>query len=181
MPIGRKEKTVRFKEKQSILKKKYIVFLLIYFMFFSLYFTSTTMSKYVTEEVITSNSLQVAKWDVDADSSSDKNIVLVSGDEVTNKQSYFIEVTSNSEVAADYKIVISNLKEGVVVSLDNGAYITPIAGKAVLSNSNCSFNANDTNSIHNHKIMFKANEGAPSAEKDNLNVDIVFTQKSLED
>ena len=137
------------------------------------------MSKYVTEEVITSNSLQVAKWDVSAVGKSYKNIWIVSGNSITNKQNYYIDVTSNSEVAADYSIVISGINADIKASIDGGAYISAVGGKITLTNANCTFDANDTTPTHTHKITFMAPDGISAADKHDITLDVVFLQKEI--
>lgn len=103
------------------------------------FFVIRTYSKF-SSSVDKTGSLSIAKWDVLANIPTE-DINLVAGN---NIDTYTLTVTSKSEVATNYSIVISNLPIGVQVALDNNNYKNVSSGKVQFNNVG-SFNANASN------------------------------------
>ena len=148
-------------------------FLYIYALLFTLCFGVLTMAKYtgVAEETGT---VSIAKWDVLANIPTE-DINLVAGN---NIDTYTLTVTSKSEVATNYSIVISNLPIGVQVALDNNNYKNVSSGKVQFNNVG-SFNANASNTSKNHTLKIKAELYADEQTNKKIKVDVVFTQKKI--
>lgn len=155
-------------------KKKIIVFIIVFFLvFFSCFFINKTFSSYKSN-VISSGETDVAKWEllVDSDQSS---IDLVPGGA---SGSYILDVTSKSEVSSSYSIEISNIPEGVQISLDEGTYKDPISG--IVTFTDCGhFNSTSSSIVNEHRITFKATSSASVISNRELNIDIIAKQDNI--
>lgn len=151
-------------------RKSTIIFLiLIAVIFSSTYF----LAKY-TSSLNGSDSASVAKWNVSYNTNSTSGDVLnlVSGN-VTS--SYTINVTSTSEVSANYSIILSNVPSEMEVKLDNGTYRTPTNNKIEFTNAG-SFVGTDINRTFTHVLTFNAPLDADIASTSTIGININFDQ-----
>ena len=160
-------------KKKRKLKKKFVVFFSLYLVLLTSFFAIRTYSKF-SNSVDKTGSLSIAKWDVLANIPTE-DINLVAGN---NIDTYTLTVTSKSEVATNYSIVISNLPIGVQVALDNNNYKNVSSGKVQFNNVG-SFNANASNTSKNHTLKIKAELYADEQTNKKIKVDVVFTQKKI--
>lgn len=138
---------------------------------------SYLLAKYYSS-VSGSSGASVAKFDVSIDTSDNvsDSLSFVSG---ANTADYIVKVTSTSEVATDYSIVLSGVPDGLEVMLDDsGTYVTPINNEIVFSGNdcvNCSFSVNDLHSVHTHILIFNdpinTNNGGISQITISVNID----------
>lgn len=162
------------RRKKNALRRKLKNFLLLYFMFFTLYFTTITLSKYIGKINGNTIPVSVAKWEVALSTTTD-TLDIVSGN---NTQSYILKVTSTSEVAIDYSLIMSNLPDEIEISIDNGEYNNPTNNELVFNNIG-SFDACDTNSLNEHVITFKAPLDSNIESVNEINLDVIFIQKEI--
>ena len=160
-------------KKKRKMKKKFVVFFSLYIVILSSYFFIRTFSKYSTS-VNKLGSITVAKWDVSANIPT-SDINLIAGNNIEN---YTLTVTSESEVATDYSIIISNLPDNIQVALDDDNYIDAVNGQ-VEFNSAGGFNANAANSSDTHVLKIKALVDADSQVNRKISVDVVFAQRQV--
>ena len=160
-------------KKKRKLKKKFIVFFAIYIIFISAYLVINTFSKF-NSNVTKTGTLSIAKWDVSSQM-PDSTINLIAGD---NTETYTLTVTSESETASNYSIIISNLPENVQVALDNNTFLSPTSGTVTFSNVG-TFDANAVNTSHNHTLKIKALLEANVQTGSNINVNVEFTQRQI--
>ena len=119
-------------------KRKLFVFVLVYGLFVTSYFSLHTFSKFVSVANSKTGTKDVAKWDVTLDTSSAANSIdLISGNS-TNTQDYVLTVSSDSEVAVDCTLNITNLPSELKLSIDGGQEI-PVSGSQITVNNFCSF------------------------------------------
>ena len=167
------------RKQKRALRRKITDFLIIYFLVFTLNFTANTFSKYVGR-IDGNGSMNVAKWDVDVDNEiSTKSISLVSGN---TSQEYSFDVSSNSEIATNYNVILTNVPNDVKVSIDGHELKTPNNNKVEFPNAG-SFNAKDlsnTNSnIHTHTLRFETTIDTEIQNNTNINLSIIFEQEEL--
>ena len=160
-------------KKRYKLKKKFIIFLSIYFVFLTSYLSVLTLSKYAGK-IEKSGSISVAKWDVTA-AIPNGNVNVVAGNTI---DTYTLTVTSESEIATNYSIVLSSLPMGVQVALDNGSFKGVSSGKIQFNNVG-TFNTNSTTKTKTHILKVKAELFTDETSNKNIKVDVVFTQKKL--
>ncbi|MCR5185611.1 MAG: hypothetical protein K6D97_00645 [Clostridia bacterium] len=160
--------------RRTTIVRRFSNFVFLYLVLFTIHFSMITMSKY-TATSIGSGSTSVAKWEVSADNTiSSKNISLVAGN---TTQDYKVKVTSTSEVANTYSIVITDIPNDVKVSLD-GVESTPEGNLITFTNAG-SFLANDINKIHEHTLKFDAPLESNAINNAQLNLDIIFVQNEI--
>ena len=154
--------------------KSVYIFIFIYILVLGLCTIFTTFAKY--NGMISRNySTQVAKWNVSVISDEyDILPTMVIGDDSTF-QNYNFSITSISEVAVDYSVIISNVPSGVLVKVDDDI-IYEEDNNTILINNLGSFNANDTNSTHNHKLTFMVPIGVETIENAIFDLDVIVTQ-----
>ena len=138
---------------------------------------SYLLAKYYTGMTGTSG-VGVAKFDVAIDTTANVSDTLgvVSG---VSTADYIVRVTSTSEVATNYSIVLTDVPDGLEVMLDDsGVYKTPVNHEIVFSGNdcdNCSFSVNDLNSVHTHILVFNdpitTNNGGTNQITISVNVD----------
>ena len=160
-------------KKKRKLKKKFVVFFSLYFIIISSFFFFFTYSKY-SGTINKTGSVTVAKWGVSANLPTD-NIDLIAGN---NIDTYTLTVNSESEVATDYNIIISNLPNNIQVALDNDNYVDVVDGQVIFTNAG-SFNANASNTSNTHILKIKALIDADTETNRKINVDVVFNQKHI--
>ena len=160
------------KKTKRRLKKKFIVFLFIYFILFTSYYAFSTLSKY-TSVFSSSNQISVARFNVSIDSNNE-NISMIAGNGGSST-TYTVTVTSLSEVATHYAIVLTNVPSGVKVKLDNGNFISETNTTITFNNAGI-FAPNDANSTRTHTLTFMAEIGTATQSNESINLDVVFTQ-----
>ena len=163
------------RKQKRALRRKITDFLIIYFLVFTLNFTTNTFSKYIGR-IEGNGRMDVAKWDVDVDNEiSTKSISLVSGN---TTQEYTFDVISNSEIAAKYDIILTNVPNDVKVSLDGGTKKTPNNNRVEFSDAGL-FEANDSNNTNTHILNFETTIDTEVQENTNINLITVFEQEEL--
>lgn len=135
-------------------------------------FSSYVLAKYISS-VSGSSSASVAKWAVNWAATSSSIVDLISGN---SDGSYSFNVTSNSEVAASYSIIVSSMPSGMEIKLDNGSFQTAGVGGTVTFNNVGSFTASDVNYTHSHTLTFNSPLAANLTGANSVNVDVRFTQ-----
>ena len=160
------------KKTKRRLKKKFIVFLFIHFILFTSYFTFNTVSKYVGEMNKT-NQISVARFSVNA-TGNNSNISMIAGNGGSSL-TYTVTITSTSEVATDYSIILTNVPTGVKVKLDNGSYMSETNNEISFNNVG-TFVPNDSNSTRTHTLTFMAEIGTATQSNSSIGLDVVFTQ-----
>ena len=158
------------------LKKKFKIFLCLYLIFLTSHLTIVTLSKY-SSKVKTNAEIEVAKWDVSLlDTEESQDINIVSGNTEAN---YKLTVTSASDVATTYTIVLSNLPDGILVKLDDlKDFKTAVDGKIEFTNAG-SFSADDKNKFKEHILTFSAPLGTVEVANNEVSLKVIFTQKKL--
>ncbi len=163
------------RKQKRALRRKITDFLILYFLIFTLNFTTNTFSKYVGR-IDGNGSMNVAKWDVSVDDEiSTKSISLVAGN---TTQNYTFDVISNSEIAANYDIILTNVPNDVKVSIDSGTKKTPSNNRVEFLNAG-SFNANDSSNTNTHTLNFETTIDTGVQNNTNINLSIVFEQEEL--
>ena len=155
-------------------KKKFFMFLLIYFVLFTLCFSLITLAKYVGSSTGSGNAT-VAKWSVSMDTSDNESDTL----QVTvgnNTQTYNLTIESTSDTKALYSIVLSDLPNGLEVSLDGVNFVTAVNNEVTFDNVGY-INANAQNKEVNHTLTFKAGIDSGIVDSD-INIDVIFKQAS---
>lgn len=167
----------KLKEKK-VLKKILIVLIYVYLFISLSYFTTDTLSRYFTILPESSSSLDIAKWEVYLDTTDNTADVLdlVSGGN-TNKN-YILKVTSNSDVAVNYSIEVSDLEPGLSVLLDGNNSGTVLNDKVIFENAG-SFDAGNNNAINEHILTFSTTLGTGDIDGNSVKIDVIFTQVSL--
>ena len=154
------------------LRKKITNFLIIYFLIFTLNFTSNTFSKYIGR-IEGNGKMDVAKWDVAVDNElSTKSISLVSGNKT---QEYSFEVRSNSETAAKYDVILTNVPDDVKVSIDGHDLKRPTNNEVKYINVGA-FKANDTVRTKTHVLKFITTINTEIQSNTNIGLNVVFVQ-----
>lgn len=160
--------------KKRRLKKKFKLFLKIYFIILTFSFSVLTLSKYVSK-VEGDGGLKVAKWEVKLDTNlSSDTFTVVMGN---GSQNYKLKVYSTSEVGVSYSIVLSNIPNGVQVSLDGATPLTPTNNKITFSNVG-QFDANGAIKSREHTLSFSAILGSNEISDTDINMDVVFIQRA---
>ena len=160
------------RKQKRALRRKIIDFLIIYFLVFTLNFTTNTFSKYVGR-IEGNGRMDIAKWDVDVDNEiSTKSINLVSGN---TAQEYSFEVKSNSETAAKYDIILTNVPNDVKVSIDGHDLKRPTNNEIRFIDVGA-FKANDTIRTKTHVLKFITTINTEIQSNTNINLNVVFVQ-----
>ena len=160
------------RKQKRALRKKITSFLLLYFLVFTLNFTTNTFSKYIGR-INENSSINIAKWDVGVDNEiSTKSINLVSGN---NTQEYSFEVKSNSETAAKYDIILTNVPDDVKVSIDGHDLKSPTNNEIRFIDVGA-FKANDTTRTKTHVLRFITTIDTEIQDNTNINLSVVFVQ-----
>ena len=160
------------RKQKRALRRKITDFLIVYFLIFTLNFTANTFSKYIGR-IEGNGRMDVAKWDVDVDNEiSTKNISLVSGN---TTQEYSFEVRSNSETAAKYDIILTNVPDDVKVSIDGHDLKRPTNNEIKFLDVGA-FKANDTIRTKTHVLKFITTINTEIQSNTNINLDVVFVQ-----
>ena len=153
--------------------RRILTFLCIYFVLFTANYSMSTFSRYQTDG---SNdaSVGVAKWDVSVNQVSASNTLnIVSGDSVA--QSYKIRVESDSDVTVSYNIILSNIPDEMMVSLDGGTYQTPVNNEITFTNVGI-FNVTDEIREKENILYFKAPIDSDIPNTNEIDIDVKLVQ-----
>lgn len=152
-------------------RKKIIIIVLLALISFSNSFLS---AKYTFSLNNYGSTAKIAKWNVSYDTSENASdtLELISGNET---KSYIIKVTSTSEVATSYSIVLSNVPSEMEVKIDERPYQTPINNAIEFENINA-FSGNDMNTTFTHTLTFNAPLESDIANTTNIGINVKFTQ-----
>lgn len=158
-------------------RKKLFLFLFLYLFLITSFFSTHTLSKYTSTTGPKTGTKDIAKWDIDLDTSSSSGVInLVSGN-TTSQQNYILTVSSLSEVAAECTLDITNLPSGVELSIDGGTPIQEQSGE--ISTNLCSFQANDANNSRSFTLTFIAPLNVSAVQNRQLTVDVSCKQSSF--
>ncbi len=174
--VVKEEPKVEVKTNKRFIKKKYVVFLCLYGLFFVLYSSMTSFAKFASV-VSQSGSIAVAKWDVSL--SGEDNAVfepIVIGDDSTY-QDYTLTVTSNSEVALSYSVVLTNVPDDLIVLVGDEAH-RPTNNRITINNIG-SFTALDNNRTHTHTLTFIVPIDSDAFDSQTIDIDVMFSQEEL--
>lgn len=161
---------------KRLLKKKYIVFLCLYALSFILYSSVTSFAKYAS--VVTQNgSVSVAKWDVSLSGEENEILPTITIGDDSTYQDYDLTVTSNSEVAINYSVVISNVPSGLRVIVGEDTY-GPSNNKIIIDNIG-HFSALDNHSTHVHRLTFIVPIDSDAFDSQTVDMDVIFSQVEL--
>ena len=154
-------------------KKIFKYFLIMYIFLISNIFITKTYSKIVSS-VSRKGNLAVAKFNVSA-MFSNESLNLISGN---NIESYMLNVINNSEVAINYSIVISNVPDGITVSLDDGVFIDPDSNHQIKFISGKLIPTKDS-ATKSHLLHFKSLLDLNNLFNYEMQIEVVFTQESI--
>lgn len=169
------------KQKRKIrvtIMKRLSIFFSIYIILFIvqlsiLKLNGITFSRYNSQNN-KNTSMDIAKWDVSLNTiSSSDTLNILAGDEVP--QTYTLKIKSESEVSTKYTIILSNLPNGIEVSIDNEGYQTP-QNNVITFDDVGIFNINETNTEHEHILKFKSLLDSSTTNISEINVDVQFSQ-----
>ena len=151
-----------------ISKKKIIIIILTVIVFVNTYFLAKYISSFEG-----SDSTELAKWSVsyDTDDNISDTINLISGD---GAKDYYINITSNSEVALKYSIILNNVPDEMEVKIDDKGFEYPTNNKIIFDIGY--FSASDLNSTKQHILSFNAPLDSEIASSTNVDIDIIFDQ-----
>lgn len=159
------------KIKELFIYSSFSVFLLICFILLTLSQSNAAKSKYQSGAV-GNQAASVAKWDVSVTPVSANNTIdVIAGNNAVN---YSIRVTNNSQVSCNYTIKISNVPDGLKVSLDDGTEQLPTNNIVTFENVG-SFIIGNATQERTHKLSFGADSNT-NAFDDDIYIDVIFTQ-----
>ena len=164
-------------KKKRRLKKKYVIFLSLYFIVFISHFTIVTFAKY-TSFLNREGNLSVAKWDIDFVGADNQVLPTMTIGKSSTYQNYNLSITSTSEIAINYSIVISDVPTGVRVQVDDDTIYNERYNEIIIPDLG-SFDADDNNVTHNHKLTLIVPLGIDTIDNQVLNMDVIFTQIEL--
>ena len=155
--------------KRFKLKKRAIISLLFIMCGIS---SSTVLATYVSS-IQGNTTTSIANWNVSIDTTSN------AGDTVNinsgTAASYVVDVISDSGVAVNYTIVLSNVPDNLEVKLDNGSYVTPTNNEITFSGANLSFAAGSS-STHSHTLTFNDPISTTNNGSYSVDIDVIFVQ-----
>jgi lipoprotein-anchoring transpeptidase ErfK/SrfK len=118
--------------------------------------------------------LKAAKWDVDLTEDDDNNLEVIRG-ELSNDR-YTFTVSNDSEVDVVYKVILSNVPNNVQVKLDDGTYEGPTDGTITIDPAGTLLYSAQ-GSEQTHTLTFKALWGASLVTNEQIQLDVVISQK----
>ena len=139
----------------------------------------TSFAKYA-DDINKNGEISIAKWDVSVGDSDIDTINVLAGNTTDNldKQTYTLNVTSESEVGVDYTILLGGIPTGVKVILDGVKTYSEENNIVVIDNAG-TFDAVDYNSTHTHSLTFVAPDGVLPVFNNEVSIDVLFVQKDL--
>lgn len=148
-------------------KKKFINLLFIYILLLSPKLIINTYSKYQSINYKQGN-ISIAKWNNDTLFSSN-DVNLVSGNTTDD---YILTINSLSEVGCEYKIILSNVPNDLLVSFNDSDYIEPNNNKIIFNNYI------EAGRIYQENIVlhFKSLIDLPNLDNYKIKIDVVFSQ-----
>jgi hypothetical protein len=159
------------------ISKKYTVFLYLYALFFLFYFSVSTMARYAST-LNSSGTTTVAKWDVSISGLDNQTLPTITIGGSSTYQNYTLTVTSYSEIALDYSLIIDNAPNGLRVQVDGGTTYDAAGGSVTIGYLG-SFVANDSTTTHTHTLKFMVPIGGDEFSNQELGIDVIFTQVDL--
>ena len=127
--------------------------------------------------ISSSGTLNASLWNVSLNQTGINSILNVVPDSVNGTDIYSLKVYSNSEVDANYSIVVSNLPAGVKVKLDDGTYEPQQDNVSTVTFSNAgSILYSDNQKEKTHILTFKAIAGASPSANNNVDIDVIIQQ-----
>lgn len=149
-------------------------FIGLYALVFVLYLTIITVARY-TGKITSTGISSVAKWEVSLAGDASETLDTITIGNVN--QEYILSVTSTSDVATDYKLLLADVPDELIIEIDGVEY-TPTNNEITIDPFG-HFNANDNNSTHNHSLIFKVPIDSDEIDNETINIDVVFTQTAL--
>lgn len=163
------------RKQKRALRRKITNFLILYFLVFTLNFTTNTFSKYIGR-IEGNGQMDIAKWDVDVDNEiSEKSINLVSGN---TTQEYSFDVTSKSDIATKYDVILTNVPNDVKVSIDGKNKKIPTNNKIEFTNVGI-FEANASTNKRTHVLKFETTIDTEVQNNTNIDLKVIFEQEKL--
>ena len=134
--------------------------------------SSTVLATYVSS-IQGNTTTSIANWNVSIDTTNNAGDTIGVNSGVA--ASYLIDVISDSGVAVNYSIVLSNVPDDLEVKLDSGSYVTPTNNEIIFSGASLAFSAGSS-ATHTHTLTFNdpissANDGSYSVD-----IDVIFIQ-----
>lgn len=148
------------------IKKKFINLTLIYLIVLTPKLVINTYSKY--ESIINKQSeVSIAKWDINT-TFSNKDLNLISGNTIDD---YILTINSLSEVGYEYKIILSNVPDDILVSLNDSNYIPPDNHQIIFN-----YQISTKNKYQNIILHFKPLINVPNLNNYKIKIDIELIQ-----
>ena len=117
--------------------------------------------------------VQLADWQVFVlNTEQSDDISIVSGVTTSN---YLLQVKSLSDVTVGYTVELTNLPDGVEVSIDGGSFVSEV-NNAVTFNNVGTIGVNDTLKTKDHTISFRAPLGTAEVSNIGVNINVKFEQ-----
>lgn len=153
--------------KKRRLKKKFIIFLMIYVFYLAPYLIITSYSKY--ESMIKKeSSVAIAKWEVSA-SIPDATLNIISEN---GYQEYNVDITNNSEVSINGFIILSDIPDGILVSINDSEFINSDINHQIKYNIEL-----NKESSSNYQLRFKSKLSSPNLNDYEVNIDVLLNQR----
>ena len=149
----------------------FAILLLICVATLTIVFIINTSAKY-TSNIQGDSSGSVASWNIvvtPVTASNTLNVVVGN-----NAVDYSIRVTNNSQVSCSYTITVSNVPNGLKVSLDDGTEQLPVNNVVTFENVG-SFIIGSATQERTHKLSFSADLNTNSFN-DDIDINVTFTQ-----
>lgn len=147
------------------------ILLLICIIILTIVFIINTSAKY-TSNIDGNSNASIAKWNVIAAPVTANNTIdVVVGNSAVD---YSIRVTNNSQVSCNYTITISNVPNGLRISLDGGTEQLPVNNVVTFANAG-SFIVGSATQERIHQLSFSADLNTNSFN-DDIDIDVTFTQ-----
>ena len=158
-------------------KRKFFLFLLIYLFFVTTYVSLNTFSKYASTANSGTTTQGVAKWDVSLDTSSSGNTINLINGNSSSSQDYLLTVTSQSEVGVNCDLNITNVPNGLKLTID-GTYEYTASNTEINVSNFCLFNANDANDTQNFVLTFTAPLELAAEQNRQIDINVTCIQRS---
>lgn len=164
-------------KKKRISKKLFITIISIYILLFTTIFSINTYARY--KHLLNGNgNLNIAKWDITVAGNDNQTLpTMVIGDSSTY-QNYNFSITSISEISSVYCITLNNVPTGMEVQVDDNTTYQENNNTITINNLG-SFNINDVNTTHTHKLSFIAPLGINAINNQTININVTISQVDL--
>lgn len=158
---------------KKLFSKQFVLFYLMFFAFFTCSYVVLSFAKYSYTRNDT-KTMNVAKFDVSyVQIESSDTINIIADNSLFN---YRFKVKNSSEVGIKYSLVVSNIPEGVKVSLDNGTLQTPSNGVVIFENAS-SIDYVDGGAYRDHTLSFSSIPEVDDSISNLVNLNILVSQK----